>query len=508
MARRRTTRGNRRASRRWGRRPLATGLCLSLVAHAALVLGARVSVVPPGAAEVGGAQAFDLEFLTLPEMPEEVRLGIEESDARTDAWVGFRDSTPHAARRSEVEQSAMTPEPGGGPQAAPAVAATASDNPGPAMPSEAAEASVEAMAASHGIEQPEAQPAPPRTPVLVTNVPPEAIEPIDAPEIAARPQEPITLPEEWAEFPEFDPAASETTPAESAATESAFEQTEPLPEPAPDAMPDRMPDTPLEHASEPLATPTDSLPMDVPALPAAQPGTPDAAPVALESIIETEPVQSDVAPLGDQGRESSAADQAQPPEPFAFLFAPLVPPRSLPLDDPAAAAPESPAIEVAAAPVQPPLESPESPPTPQASREDAGDGDAPQASRGNPGGAGTPGERSESEASAASRQEPIEVRPGRVVAAEGLQITTVRPVFAIATMVMANPRSPTVVIEFGGDGRVRNAAFVEGRTTGSRDVDLPLLDAIYRWTARGKALETLGDDPEATISIRMRILLR
>ncbi|MCA9287920.1 MAG: hypothetical protein KDA05_05000 [Phycisphaerales bacterium] len=497
------SRTRRRIARRphgWARRPLATGLCLSLVAHGALVMGARVSVVPRGTQADPGADAAELDFLSFTDLPEELRLGIDESDARTDTWVGFRDSTPHAARRSEVEQSAMTPEPGGGPPVPPAVAAASSSDPGPAMPSESAEASVEAMVSSQEIESSEAQPAPPRIPVVVTNMAPEAIEPIEGPDAAARPQEPITLPEEWAEFPEFDP-----TPPETAAHESALERTqEPLADPAADTSPDTL----VEQAPEPPAIPTEVPPSDPPVILPTGPGTPDAAPIALESIAQTESVEFDPAAPADQGREDAALDRAQPPEPFAFLFAPLVRPRSLPPDDPAAAAAQSPEVELAEAADRPPLESPESPPTPQASREDAGDGQAPQASRGNPGGAGTPGERSESESSAASRQEPLEVRPGRVVAAEGLQITTVRPVFAIATMVMANPRSPTVVIEFGRDGRVRNAAFVEGRTTGSRDVDLPLLDAIYRWTARGRGLESLGDDPEATISIRMRILLR
>ena len=149
------------------------------------------------------------------------------------------------------------------------------------------------------------------------------------------------------------------------------------------------------------------------------------------------------------------------------------------------------------------------PPAPDARRADPVDAIlVPQGENSPPGEGGqNPGEKSPSEASATALTDPVEIRPGRVAAAQGLQITTVRPDFDMATMALSRPRSPTLVIEFGNDGRVRRARFLPGRTTGVRSIDQPLLDAVYRWTARGEALEHLADEDE-TVSITMRIILR
>ena len=124
----------------------------------------------------------------------------------------------------------------------------------------------------------------------------------------------------------------------------------------------------------------------------------------------------------------------------------------------------------------------------------------------NPG--AVPAERSERESNAVSREMAIEVRPGRPAAAEGLEIITRRPEFSRVTRVMAAPvRNPRLRVTFDRAGQVRNVEFIEA--TGIRDVDDPVQHAVYRWTARGRALAELpATDPLAGVTITVTILLR
>ena len=115
---------------------------------------------------------------------------------------------------------------------------------------------------------------------------------------------------------------------------------------------------------------------------------------------------------------------------------------------------------------------------------------------------------SEKESDATSRQRIAEWEPGKPPAVEGLDITTVRPRWTVTTRMMSVPRNPVVRIEFRKNGTVARAAFLERQDTGYADVDGPLLDAIYAWTAKGRALEALAvDDPQAVVPITMRIVL-
>lgn len=137
----------------------------------------------------------------------------------------------------------------------------------------------------------------------------------------------------------------------------------------------------------------------------------------------------------------------------------------------------------------------------------------PEAPQGAPGSAGsakaTPGNKSDREADAASKKGPIDVRPGKPAAGQGLEIQTVRPRWSITVQLTSVPKNPRVRIVFGPDGKVKNAAFLVGQDTGSTEVDGPLLDAIYRWTAKGKAIDQLPkNDPKAGVPLIMRIVLR
>jgi hypothetical protein len=111
----------------------------------------------------------------------------------------------------------------------------------------------------------------------------------------------------------------------------------------------------------------------------------------------------------------------------------------------------------------------------------------------------------ESVALSVRRAPAVRLVEGRVQAAEGLEIQTRRPRWTNTVIATRNPRTPTVEIVFGADGRVRRAAFVsDGATvysTGFEDVDQPLLNAVYGWTARGKAIDELEEDGEVRILI-------
>ena len=120
----------------------------------------------------------------------------------------------------------------------------------------------------------------------------------------------------------------------------------------------------------------------------------------------------------------------------------------------------------------------------------------------------TPAIESPKEADASAKDEPLEYRNGRVAAGEGLDITTVRPRWALSTRITASPGNPVVIVEFARDGRVRSAVF-EGLGSGFDSVDGPLLDAIYAWRAKGERLEALPqDDPDAVLTVRIRVHLR
>lgn len=123
---------------------------------------------------------------------------------------------------------------------------------------------------------------------------------------------------------------------------------------------------------------------------------------------------------------------------------------------------------------------------------------------------GPVGIASEKEADPASKTKPIEVILGRPAAAQGLEIITKRPrrnPFSLVTRATVLPESPVLEVRFNRAGTVAKATVI--KSSGSPDVDSPVLAAVYGWTARGKELELLpSDDAQAGITIRVTILLR
>lgn len=122
-------------------------------------------------------------------------------------------------------------------------------------------------------------------------------------------------------------------------------------------------------------------------------------------------------------------------------------------------------------------------------------------------------ENSDREADAVSRRRPVNVSPGKPVAAQGLEIKTTRPKWTGFMRATLRPRSPKVDVTFGPDGSVTLVRFVveNGRrqSSGFKDVDDVLLNSIYAWTATGVAIDELDPaDPEAGVTITLRILLK
>ncbi|MEM0984354.1 MAG: hypothetical protein AAGI17_10435 [Planctomycetota bacterium] len=121
---------------------------------------------------------------------------------------------------------------------------------------------------------------------------------------------------------------------------------------------------------------------------------------------------------------------------------------------------------------------------------------------------------SDRESTPTSIDREIEVEPGKPAAAEGLQISTVRPRFSTTALSLYRQRGrPSVVVEirFGSDGRVKLAEFArrdDGQPlrTGLPAIDQSLLDAVYRWRAAGERIDALDTDDR--LDLRMRINLK
>ncbi len=121
-----------------------------------------------------------------------------------------------------------------------------------------------------------------------------------------------------------------------------------------------------------------------------------------------------------------------------------------------------------------------------------------------------PGDLADRESEATTTREVIRAQPGKPVAAKGVQIRTVRPRFSNYILVTAAPRDAVVLVSFGRDGRVVNVTLL--RSSGVSDVDRPVIDAVYNWTAAGERIRALPErkppEPPATVDLKFQIILR
>lgn len=289
-------------------------------------------------------------------------------------------------------------------------------------------------------------------------------------------------------------------PAEGVAPESETDQAAltPTPGQAPSRAEPAAPAEPPEPAEQ--ADPTEPAETTDPAAPA------ETAP-PLEPVPATEGTVPEPLDLPDLTTDES-------PEPV------LPVPVEAPATEPGPARPDPAAMEPAPAdpgpmgPPRPPEELLEA--RRRAERAESPAEPAAQ-SDSRPAAEGTPGETDPRAADAAMRRRARELdvsRLGRPLQASGdLRLNTVRPDWSLRVRNAYSPRrNPFVEIRFGADGRVRLARFVgmpDGtRGSGYEEVDQPLLNAVYAWTAEGAAIEKLaGEGPDATLDLVMRFLL-
>ena len=120
---------------------------------------------------------------------------------------------------------------------------------------------------------------------------------------------------------------------------------------------------------------------------------------------------------------------------------------------------------------------------------------------------GEPGETADKEAEASSLVDVPESlwRQGKPLAAQGLDIKTRRPNIPLVTWLSLRPCcSPVVEIDFLSDGKPRQASLLS--SSGDRDLDEYIKDALYRWRASGEPLKSLKG--EETRRVRLKLLLK
>jgi hypothetical protein len=131
-----------------------------------------------------------------------------------------------------------------------------------------------------------------------------------------------------------------------------------------------------------------------------------------------------------------------------------------------------------------------------------------------PGAAGAPGDPTarktvpaDRDADASSMKRSAVFRNGKVEAGEGLDIRTVRPQFGLVTEALLRPRSPTLEIVFGRDGRARSVKVLKSSGYPAQ-VDEPVVTALYNWRAKGKLLDQLPARPDASVSLEITVILQ
>ncbi|MDF1808159.1 MAG: hypothetical protein P1U42_00530 [Phycisphaerales bacterium] len=132
----------------------------------------------------------------------------------------------------------------------------------------------------------------------------------------------------------------------------------------------------------------------------------------------------------------------------------------------------------------------------------------------NPSVAGKDGILSKRESTASIIKRAIKVDAkslNRPIVGEGLEITTVEPKFPASVRFTQLPRNPVLIIRFDANGRVSKVRFLsEGRRvfdTGSKSVDEPLVNAVYKWRAKGTEIDSLDPKgPESFVEISMNII--
>lgn len=390
--------------------PLAVGVLASVLMHAALVPVAVLSVIPLRVEVPDEDDERLVTKLTLPKpeprekqtssppppaLPDEekIRLGQENGDKLSLAWIGHEDPRELLGRKSTVVQPGLQQQADPTENAPPELDATA---PAP-MPSEAASP---AAAESPALTEP-TPPTPDAPTGLGTSVP---VSPAPASPPAPPAPAPLLTPERV-------------------------------------ALLTRLPDT-IARAELPKF---DRL-LDAP------PGPTQEAPEAPDTD----------APETNPDGVTTSAPMAPTPEPTPTVQAEPAPPASTPPSVPSPPAHPAPATDAR--------------PTSSA--------------------------RADRESAPVNLVGSTEVRPGGVLARDGIEIKTVAPRFSAVTSVTAAPINPKADITFDTDGRVINVELTT--KSGFENVDGPVIASLYKWRATGSKLRELTGPFTMTVTILLR----
>lgn len=289
---------------------------------------------------------------------------------------------------------------------------------------------------------------------------------------------PPPMPQKVDESPEISEPAQPEMQQEPQPESQQAPESEPITEPAPVLPAEPTPQKPVEETSPPAQEPIELPPIGPSLVSKPNPAEPDRA-----EPVPTEPKPSEP----DQTQPGQAEPQPDSETETKPVNEPVVEPTTEPMGPPA------PPIDrpVSPQPVQPEPPQPTQQPT------------AP----------GEPAELSDRQADLARREAlDYDTDTNRPLASEGLEIKTVRPDWPVIVRQSFRPRNPVVLIHFGANGKVKRVDFLRetngAKGTGIRAVDGPIIDAVYRWTAKGARIESLDrTDPNAEFVVSIRMIL-
>lgn len=91
--------------------------------------------------------------------------------------------------------------------------------------------------------------------------------------------------------------------------------------------------------------------------------------------------------------------------------------------------------------------------------------------------------KTDSESPAVSRIKGLAIQPGSVHSVQGVKITTVAPRFSLVARHTTTPHDPIVRVTFDSNGKAIRADVI--RSSGYDNIDSPILNSLYQWTAEG-----------------------
>jgi hypothetical protein len=95
----------------------------------------------------------------------------------------------------------------------------------------------------------------------------------------------------------------------------------------------------------------------------------------------------------------------------------------------------------------------------------------------------------------------VEVRPGKPIARQGVDVRTTKPQISVITWSTARARPPLMRLDFRADGTVDQVTIIE--TSGDSAIDQALVDSLYEWTASGADIDALGAREKLPFIVRL-----